>query len=116
MSPAKRRFSLAAGTAPTAEPGGLSAVPTAPAVVPDEPVAAALADAPAPAAEKKGPRFKVRIPLNADPEMRRALEEARLEDRIDTTTRIRAMIKLWQEDDRLRARVNKRAAQPDVRP
>jgi hypothetical protein len=41
--------------------------------------------------------------------MKRALELARVEDGIVATARIRAMIQLWQEDERLRARVNKRA-------
>jgi hypothetical protein len=75
----------------------------------------AVTAAPPMAAEQSRPKdWPVRIPLNVDEEMRRALEEARLDDRIETTARIRAMIQLWQEDDRLRARVNKRAR--DLRP
>ena len=54
-------------------------------------------------------RWSVRVPLNVDEEMRRALEVARMDDRIETTARVRAMIQLWQEDERLRARINKRA-------
>lgn len=62
-------------------------------------------------AEQEAPKETewVRIPLNVDEEMRRALEQARLDDRIETTVRIRAMIQLWQEDERHRARVDKRA-------
>jgi hypothetical protein len=46
--------------------------------------------------------------------MRRALEQARVDDRIETTARIRAMIRLWQEDEQFRARVNELA--PAFRP
>jgi hypothetical protein len=58
--------------------------------------------------------WPVRIPLNVDDEMRTALEQARTADRIETTARIRAMIRLWQEDATFRARVNELA--PDFRP
>jgi hypothetical protein len=103
-----RFAALAATPAPAVQPGDDDQGAAAPARQPRA-VAAVRAAGPMPAAQGTPKRWPVRIPLNADEEMRRALEEARLEDRIDTTARIRAMIQLWQEDDRLRARVNKRA-------
>jgi hypothetical protein len=81
----------------------------------DETPAARRSTGAMPAAQKPPKRWPVRVPLNVDEEMRRDLELARLDDRIDTTARIRAMIRLWQEDDRLRARVNKRATAPDCK-
>jgi hypothetical protein len=60
---------------------------------------------------KEWPR---RIPLNVDDEMRRALEQARVDDRIETTARIRAMIRLWQTDETFRAAVD--ALAPEFRP
>lgn len=65
---------------------------------------------PMPADRPRAKEWPVRIPLNVDDEMRRALEQARVDDRIETTARIRAMIHLWQEDDQFRARVNELAA------
>jgi hypothetical protein len=62
-----------------------------------------------PAAQKTPERWPERISLKTDTDMKRALEQARLDDRIEVTARIRAMIQLWQEDDRLRARVDRRA-------
>jgi hypothetical protein len=41
--------------------------------------------------------------------MRRALEQARVDDRIETTARIRAMIHLWQADEQFRSQVNELA-------
>jgi hypothetical protein len=82
----------------------------------------AAAAAPAPLAAGPPPEgqprpvkaWPVRIPLNVDEGMRRALEQARTADRIETTARIRAMISLWQEDETFRARVDQLA--PDFRP
>jgi hypothetical protein len=67
-----------------------------------------------PADQPRVKEWPVRIPLNVDDEMRRALEQARVDDRIETTARIRAMIHLWREDQAFRARVNKLA--PSFRP
>jgi hypothetical protein len=103
-----RFAALAAAPAPEVQPDD-DGQGEAPAVRQPQAVTAVRAAGPMPAAQRAPKRWPVRIPLNTDEEMRRALEEARLEDRIDTTARIRAMIQLWQEDDRLRARVNKRA-------
>lgn len=82
----------------------------------------AAAAAPAPLAAGPPPEdqarpaktWPIRIPLNVDDGMRRALEQARVDDRIETTARIRAMIWLWQADEAFRARVNELA--PDFRP
>ena len=66
------------------------------------------------AKEHRAKEWPIRIPLNVDDGMRRALEQARVDDRIETTARIRAMIQLWQEDETFRARVNELA--PGFRP
>ena len=79
------------------------------------PLAAGPDPAAAPGAEQpRAKEWPVRIPLNVDDDMRRALESARVDDRIETTARIRAMIALWQQDDQFRARVNELA--PTFRP
>ena len=65
--------------------------------------------APMPAEQDKPDRWPARISMTASPEMKRALDLARLNDGIEVTARIRAMITLWQEDRRLRARVDKLA-------
>jgi hypothetical protein len=79
------------------------------------PAPLAASAAPMPADDQpRAKEWPVRIPLNVDDEMRRALESARVDDRIETTARIRAMIHLWQEDPAFRDRVNKLA--PSFRP
>jgi hypothetical protein len=65
--------------------------------------------APPPDDRPRAAAWPVRVPLNVDEGMRRALEEARVEDRIETTARIRAMIHLWQSDAAFRERVNELA-------
>jgi glucose/arabinose dehydrogenase len=75
-------------------------------LAPQEQVATA---APMPAEQDKPDRWPARISMTASPEMKRALDLARLDDGIEVTARIRAMITLWQEDRRLRARVDKLA-------
>lgn len=65
--------------------------------------------APMPAEQDKPDRWAARISMTASPEMKRALDLARLDDGIEVTARIRAMITLWQEDRRLRDRVDKLA-------
>jgi hypothetical protein len=83
----------------------------------------AAAAAPAPLAagpppEDGQPRpvkaWPIRIPLNVDEGMRRALEQARTADRVETTARIRAMIRLWETDETFRAAVDVLA--PEFRP
>jgi hypothetical protein len=69
---------------------------------------------PPPAEQKRPDKWGERIPLTTDKEMKRALELARLDDGIEATTRIRAMIVLWQENDRFRSQVDRMAATPRV--
>lgn len=52
---------------------------------------------------------RLSLPLTDDQD--RTLKLARVEDDIDTTTRIRAMIEIWADDPKLRKRVDKLAAQ-----
>jgi hypothetical protein len=65
--------------------------------------------APMPAETQKTGIYSKRIPLMTTPDMHRALVQARTDDGIEATARIRAMITLWQNDERLRARVDKLA-------
>jgi hypothetical protein len=60
-------------------------------------------------------RWPARIQLTVSREMKRALDLARVEDGIEVTRRARAMIALYQEDPRFRARVDKRARDEDMR-
>jgi len=69
----------------------------------------AATPAPMPAEQDKPDRWPARISMTASLEMKRALDLARLDDGIEVTARIRAMITLWQEDRRLRDRVDKLA-------
>jgi hypothetical protein len=78
------------------------------------PAPLAAAAPPIPQDQPRAKEWPVRIPLNVDDDMRRALDQARTDDRIETTARIRAMIHLWREDEQFRARVNELA--PAFRP
>lgn len=78
------------------------------------PLAASAVPMPIEQQTHRAKEWPIRIPLNVDDGMRRALEQARVDDRIETTARIRAMIQLWQEDETFRARVNELA--PGFRP
>ncbi|MFE2936824.1 hypothetical protein [Streptomyces sp. NPDC059278] len=62
-------------------------------------------------AEQGAPRalYSARITFTTTEQQRRALEEAKVEDRIDKTARLRAMVALWEQDERLRKRVDKLA-------
>jgi hypothetical protein len=62
-----------------------------------------------PAEQPKPDKWPARISMTASPEMKRDLEVARLADGIEVTARLRALITLWQEDPKLRARVGKLA-------
>lgn len=53
--------------------------------------------------------YSERINLTTTPEQNRALNLARVEDGIDKTARLRAMIALWQQDERIRKRIDKLA-------
>lgn len=62
-----------------------------------------------PAEQDKPQAWPARISMTASVEMKRDLELARLDDGIEVTARLRAMITLWQEDPKLRGRVDKLA-------
>lgn len=100
MSPTKSPGSVAAMRRAMA---ASSAVTAEPEIVPEP------APAPVPAGQDKADKWPARISLTASPEMKRALDLARVDDGIEATARIRAMIALWQSDDRLRVRVDKLA-------
>jgi hypothetical protein len=62
-----------------------------------------------PAEQPKPAGWDARISLTASTDMKRALDQARVNDGIEATARIRAMITLWQEDAKLRTRIDKLA-------
>jgi hypothetical protein len=62
-----------------------------------------------PAEQRKPPTWDARISLTTSKEMKRAFDQARIEDGIEATARIRALMQLWIDDPRLRARANKLA-------
>ena len=64
---------------------------------------------PMPAEQDRPERWPARISMTASKEQKRDLEAARLDDGIEVTARLRAMITLWQEDPKLRTRVDKLA-------
>lgn len=65
--------------------------------------------APMPDEQPKRAAWEERIPFTTNREQSQALKQARLDDGIQATARLRAMVALWMEDDRIRARVNKLA-------
>jgi hypothetical protein len=65
--------------------------------------------APMPAELSRPGKWDARMSLTLASGAKRALEQARETDGIDSTARIRAMIELWQESSRFRAQVDKRA-------
>lgn len=69
----------------------------------------AKATRPMPVEQDKPQAWPARISMTASTDMKRDLELARLDDGIEVTARLRAMITLWQEDPKLRARVDKLA-------
>ena len=70
-----------------------------------------LSAAPMPAQQASEAAFphRVTLPLTAD--QWQALKQARNEDDIEHSYRVRAAVMLWMEDDRLRARIDKLAKQ-----
>lgn len=121
-----------AGQAPPAEPVDRATRParrTKPVTTTSAETDAATAPAPREAPARKAPERKAparkpaamppeqpravtyseRINLTTTPEQNRALNLARVEDGIDKTARLRAMIALWQSDERLRRRIDKAA-------
>jgi hypothetical protein len=59
--------------------------------------------------EPEPARWDARMSLTLSKEMKRDLDVARADDGVEGTARIRAMITLWQEDERLRRRIDKLA-------
>lgn len=68
-----------------------------------------------PAEQKPQATYDKRIPFMTDAEQHKALAMARLEDGIEATTRLRAMVKLWMESEQFRKRVDKLAADERLR-
>jgi hypothetical protein len=62
-----------------------------------------------PAEQHRPATWDARVNLTLSRDMKRALDMARIDDGLEATARIRAMITLWQEDERHRARVDKLA-------
>jgi hypothetical protein len=100
-------------TAETARPARAPRAPRASTPRPRHPVTSGQAE-PMPAQQDRTKTWPERIPLTVDRDMKRALEMARLDDGMEATTRIRAMIVLWQENDRFRSQVD-RLARTDTR-
>lgn len=70
---------------------------------------APAAPAPMPIEQAKRSTYSARINFTTTPEQNRALDLARIEDGIDKTARLRALVDLWVTDERFRNRVNKLA-------
>ena len=64
---------------------------------------------PMPAEQTRPAAYSARIHLTTTREQTRALAQARVDDGIEVTARVRAMIALWMEDERLRRRIDKLA-------
>ncbi len=62
-----------------------------------------------PPAAASPPAFERRLTLPLTPELDKALKLAKIEDGIDTATRLRAMIGVYLEKERYRASVDNRA-------
>lgn len=93
-------------TPPTGEAPAASSAPRSA----RRPVAGPGARRAAPPAEQaKTTFYSERINLTTTPAQKKMLKLAGVEDGIDTTARIRAMIALYEEDERLRKRVDKTA-------
>jgi hypothetical protein len=96
--------------APAAAP---AAAPRAPRAARPARAPRAAASAPAPPVmpptQARPPAWDARLSLTLSQEMKRALALAKVDDGIEDTARIRAMITLWQDDERLRHRVDKLA-------
>lgn len=98
MTPARRRPSSV-----DALRRGVGAASPATAELPKDP-----GQLPAPQPNKTE-KWPARISMTASREMKHQLEQARLDDGIEVTARLRAMITLWQDDPQLRARVDELA-------
>jgi hypothetical protein len=69
-------------------------------------------------ARSSGPKFGHRLTLDVDNPMYEMLRDAVLQDGVPVAIRLRALLEVWQSDDKLQARVRKmghdaiRAARP----
>ena len=64
---------------------------------------------PMPAEQDRPEAYPARIPLKVPDDMKRDLELAKVEDHIEISARVRAMISLWQDGGKFRAQVDERA-------
>lgn len=62
---------------------------------------------PMPAEQGRPAAYSSRLHITVTPEQARALAQARVDDGIEVTARLRAMVALWQEDERLRKRIDR---------
>ncbi|WHM41117.1 hypothetical protein [Streptomyces sp. BPTC-684] len=120
-APAKKTAAPAKKTTARKSPAKKTATPAAPADAGSEAPAAAparprrtaaagpLARRTPPAEQEKTTFYSERINLTTTPAQKKMLKLAGVEDGIDTTARIRAMIALYEEDERLRKRIDKLA-------
>ncbi|MEU2874420.1 hypothetical protein ABZ769_35380 [Streptomyces olivoreticuli] len=83
--------------------------PTAPRAARKTAAAPSPARTAPPAEQEKTTFYSARINLTTTPAQKKMLKLAAVEDGIDTTARIRAMIALYEEDERLRKRIDKLA-------
>lgn len=86
-----------------AEPAQGSSAPTT--TTPAAPTRRGPVDPP----EPQGIVGEKRINLPLQTELHRALSQARVDDGVEATIRLRAMIELWRHDERLRKRVDRLA-------
>jgi hypothetical protein len=73
------------------------------------PADAAPTGRPMPAEQTRSAAYSSRLHITVTPGQAHALAQARVDDGIEVTARLRAMIALWEEDERLRRRIDKLA-------
>jgi hypothetical protein len=100
--------------------GRLAAVPAEPEPEPERKPASRARRQPQrdpipPPQQDKDAQFPKRLNLPLPEDMMKDLQRARLEDGTEATARIRAMIWYWQEDERFRARVDRKAREKSIR-
>lgn len=128
----KRRFVMANATAPTAEaqrpaaPAAATqpetqpepvaqatdeqaAIPAQPTAPPVHPVPRRGRTARREEPEERTPAWDARMSLTLTKAQKKALDMARVDDGLEGTARIRAMIALWESDEKLRRRIDKLA-------
>jgi len=92
---------------------GLAAVPSAAEPEPEHAARPAplgrRAERAMPAETPRPDRYPHRLTLTVSTEQKQALAMARATDGVDSTSRLRALLQLWLDDERLRARADKLA-------